>query len=131
MATARPRPLSPHLSVFRWRAAMAVSIVHRVTGNGLATAGVLIFLWWLVAAASGPEAYATFYMVATHPLAYVIWIGLTWFFFQHLSSGVRHLIMDTGAGYDLPTAKASSIAAFVMGISLTALTWGFIFFVRG
>lgn len=110
---------------------MAVSIVHRVTGNGLATAGVLIFLWWLAAAASGPEAYATFYLVATHRLAYVVWIGLSWFFFQHLSSGIRHLIMDTGAGYDLPTAKASSIAAFVMGVVLTALTWGFILFVRG
>jgi succinate dehydrogenase / fumarate reductase, cytochrome b subunit len=131
MASARPRPLSPHLSIFRWRPAMAVSIVHRVTGNGLATVGVLIFLWWLVAAASGQEAYATFYMVATHPLAYVVWVGLTWFFFQHLASGIRHLIMDTGAGYDLPTAKASSIAAFVAGVLLTALTWGFIFYSRG
>lgn len=131
MATARPRPLSPHLSIWRWRAPMAASIVHRVTGNGLATAGVLAFLWWLGAAASGPEAYATFYAVATHPLAYVIWIGMTWFFFQHLASGVRHLIMDTGAGFDLPTANSSARMVFVAGILLTALTWGFIFFGRG
>ena len=130
MAPVRPRPLSPHLSIFRWRAAMAVSIVHRVTGNGLATVGVMIFLWWLVAAASGQEAYASFYMVASHPLTVVVWIGLTWFFFQHLASGVRHLIMDTGAGYDPPTARASSIAAFGTAVVLTALTWGFILFGR-
>ena len=131
MATARPRPLSPHMSIWRWRVHMAVSIAHRVTGNGLAFAGIVASLWWLVAAASGTEAYATFYGWATWGPAYVIWVGLTWAFFQHLGSGLRHLVMDTGAGFDIGTAKTTATAAFVFGIVGTALVWAYIFFGRG
>ena len=54
------RPLSPHLSIWRWGPGMLVSILHRVTGTGLATLGALAFTWWLAAAASGPEAYESF-----------------------------------------------------------------------
>jgi len=60
-----PRPLSPHLSIWKWRVHMLVSILHRATGNAMAFAAVLLFLWWLIAAATGPEAYATFMQVAT------------------------------------------------------------------
>lgn len=131
MTPARPRPLSPHMSIWRWRVHMAVSIVHRVTGNGLAFAGVAMALWWLVAAASGAEAYATFYAVATYPLTYVIWVGLTWAFFQHMGSGVRHLVMDTGAAFDIGTAKTTATAAFVFGAVATALVWAYILLGRG
>ena len=70
MAANRPiaRPISPHLSVFKWRFTMAVSIVHRATGAVLAFGGGVLFLWWLLAAASGPDAYAQFYGVARGPL---------------------------------------------------------------
>src|SRR3546814_10426585 len=80
--------------------AMAVSIMHRVTGNGMATAGALGLVWWLMAAAMGPEAYAIFVACATSPIGYLVMAGLSWFFFQHLCSGLRHLVLDMGAGYE-------------------------------
>jgi succinate dehydrogenase / fumarate reductase cytochrome b subunit len=124
MMTRNPkRPLSPHLGIWKWGPAMAVSIVHRVTGNGLATAGALGLVWWLVAAASGEEAYATFMRCATSWPGYVVGIGLTWFLFQHLCSGVRHFVLDTGAGYELKTNRAWSLATFGISIMLTAATW--------
>ena len=105
MATAtRPRvghpsrPLSPHLTIWKWRVHTIVSITHRITGNAMAFGAVVLFLWWLIAAATGPEAaYATFYGVATGWVGVVVGIGLTWTLFQHMASGVRHLVMDTGS----------------------------------
>ena len=128
MAHLRPsaRPLSPHLTIWRWRANMAVSIMHRVTGSGLATAGVLLLLWGLVALASGPDSYALFLKCATGPLGLVVAIGLTWFTFQHMASGIRHLVMDTGMGYSLGAALNSARATFVVSIILTALLWALI-----
>lgn len=117
------RPLSPHLGIWKWGPAMAVSIMHRVTGNGLATVGVLGFVWWLAAAASGPEAYATFQGWATSWFGYVVMVGLSWAFFQHLCSGLRHLVLDSGAGYELKSNKSWSIGVFFIAIVLTAGFW--------
>ena len=130
MADTRPsaRPLSPHLTIWRWRANMAVSIMHRVTGSGLATAGVLLLLWGLVALASGPDSYALFLHYATGPLGLIVGVGLTWFTFQHMASGVRHLVMDTGAGYSLGAALNSARATFVVSLILTALVWALILY---
>src|SRR3546814_13681575 len=80
---------------------MLVSILHRATGTALATAAVIGFVWWLTAASIGAEAYQRFYECATSWIGKVIGIGLTWTFFQHLFSGLRHLVLDTGAGYEL------------------------------
>lgn len=102
---------------------MAVSILHRATGSALSLAGLGILTWWLVAIASGPDAYATFVKAATHPLGLIVLIGLTWSFFQHLLSGIRHLVMDTGAAFDLGINKAFAILTVVGSVLLTALTW--------
>lgn len=128
MANARPsaRPLSPHLSIWRWRANMTVSIFHRITGSALAFGVVLLMLWGLVALASGPEAYGVFHKVASGPLGLVVLIGCTWVAFQHMLSGIRHLIMDTGAGYALDSARNSAILTFVGSIILTALVWALV-----
>ena len=67
--------------------------------------GPLILVWWLMAIAGGARAYGDFTQAATHPLGLVLLIGLTWAFFQHLLSGIRHLVMDTGAGFELQTNK--------------------------
>ena len=125
MARTTSRPLSPHLTIWKWGPHMAVSIMHRVTGNGLATVGALGLVWWLMAAAIGPEAYATF---ATSPIGYLVMVGLSWFFFQHLCSGLRHFVLDMGAGYELRTNKSWSIATFIMSALLTILFWSYIFF---
>ncbi|HCW62199.1 MULTISPECIES: succinate dehydrogenase, cytochrome b556 subunit [Sphingomonadaceae] len=128
MARTSSRPLSPHLTIWKWGPHMAVSIMHRVTGNGLATVGALGLVWWLMAAAIGPEAYATFVSCATSPIGYLVMIGLSWFFFQHLCSGLRHFVLDMGAGYELRTNKSWSIGVFLAGAALTILFWAYIFF---
>ena len=127
MASSRPRPLSPHLQVYKWGPHMAVSIAHRVMGVGLATVGTAMFVWWLAALASGKEAYATFIEWATWPWAWIVPIGLTFAFFLHMGNGLRHFVMDIGAGYELKTNRASAIAVFVFAFAATGLMWAFIF----
>jgi len=105
---------------------MLVSILHRVTGTGLSIVGLAVLTWWLTALAGGTEAYATFAKAAGHPLGIVILIGLTWAFFQHLFSGMRHLVMDTGAGFELATNKRFAILTLVGSGLLAALLWVYI-----
>lgn len=102
---------------------MVVSILHRATGVALSFAGLGILTWWLYAIASGPQAYETFTMAATHPVGLVVLIGLTWSFFQHLLSGIRHLAMDTGAAFELGINKTFAILTIVGSLLLTALLW--------
>jgi succinate dehydrogenase / fumarate reductase, cytochrome b subunit len=117
------RPLSPHLTIWRWGPAMAVSILHRVTGCGLAVVAGLGFIWWLVAAATGPEAYATFLAVATSWFGYLVAIGLTWAFLQHLASALRHFVLDIGAGYELKVNRLGAIFTMVFSVVLTIALW--------
>lgn len=105
---------------------MLVSILHRATGDGMALVGLAVLVWWLGALASGPEAYENFLWYAKHPLGYVVLIGLTWAFFTHMMSGVRHFVLDIGAGYELDTNRFWSIASPVIAILLTAAFWAFI-----
>lgn len=128
MAT-RPqaRPVSPHLQIWRWRIHTVTSILHRITGDGLAIVGGILFTWWLVAAASGPDAYASFVAIARGPIGVIVGIGLTWGFFQHAASGVRHLAMDTGAGYGLEVSKLTATLTIVFSILATAAFWLFVF----
>lgn len=126
MATARPRPLSPHMTIWKWRVHMMVSILHRATGNAMAFGAVLIFLWWLVAAATGPEAYQTFYNVATSWFGILVGVGFTWVLFQHMMSGIRHLVMDTGAALEIRTSRRFAQSTFFVSTLLTALVWAII-----
>lgn len=105
---------------------MAISILHRVTGNGMATVGAMGLVWWLIAAASGPEAYATFIACATSIPGYIVLFGLSWFFFQHMLSGLRHFVLDIGSGYELNTNKKWSLVIPVLSTIITLLMWGYI-----
>lgn len=118
------RPLSPHLTIWKWGPHMLVSILHRVTGAGMAVVAGLGFIWWLVAAASGAEAYADFLAVATSWFGYLVAIGLTWAFFQHMFSALRHFVLDIGAGYDLKTNRMAALATMVGSVLVTLLIWG-------
>jgi succinate dehydrogenase / fumarate reductase cytochrome b subunit len=134
------RPRSPHLQVYKWSPAMAVSILHRASGDGLAIVGACMFLWWLGALAAGPDAYAAFLACVWHDpspeigtlhqitniVGKIVLVGLTWAFFQHLFSGLRHFVLDTGAGYELKTNKLWSIAVIAAGVLATAATWLYI-----
>ncbi len=135
------RPLSPHLTIWKWGPAMLVSILHRISGDGLAFVGLPVLLWWLGALASGPEAYDTFAAWMWADLGTLEWsgaailastvklllkvvlIGLSWAFFNHLCSGIRHFVLDAGAGYELDTNKAWSVLTTLGGIVLTAAFW--------
>lgn len=117
------RPLSPHLTVWRWGPGMLVSILHRVTGGALSIAGLALLVWWLTAIAGGPAAFADLAAAAQHPLGLVVLVGITWAFFQHLLSGVRHLVLDTGAGYELKTNRFFAVMTIAGSLFLTALTW--------
>jgi len=102
---------------------MAASIVHRASGVALSFAGLGILTWWLFAISSGADAYASFTKAATHPLGLVVLVGVTWSFFQHLLTGIRHLVMDTGAAFELGINKTSAILTFIGSVLLTALLW--------
>ena len=123
MAATNPRPLSPHLTIWRWGPHMVVSILHRATGVALSFAGLGILAWWLFALSNGPEAYSTFTKAATHPLGLVVLIGISWSFFQHLLSGIRHLVMDSGAAFELGVNKTLAILTIIGSVLLTAVLW--------
>lgn len=122
------RPLSPHLSIWKWGPGMTASILHRITGDGLAIVGLGVLLWWLGAVASGAEAYATFAEHAGSWYGTVVLVGLTWAFFSHTMTGLRHFVMDMGAGYELDTNKTWAVLSPVIGILLTIAFWAVIWF---
>ncbi len=138
MATTSPgrkaRPLSPHLQIWRWGPAMLTSILHRVSGNGLAFVGIPVLLWWLAAVVGGPVAYGHFVSliwagdvgtlsVVTAVLGRVVLVGLSWAFFNHLASGLRHFVLDIGAGYELKENATWSVLTTATGIVFTAAFW--------
>jgi succinate dehydrogenase / fumarate reductase cytochrome b subunit len=126
MAEQRARPLSPHLGIWRWGPGMAASIFHRISGGALTVAGLAVLTWWLLALADGPDAYGDFAAIAGTWVGLVVLIGLTWAFFQHLLTGIRHLIMDTGENFELRGNKNGAIATFVGAVLLTAALWFYI-----
>ena len=126
MAAANNRPLSPHLTIWKWGPHMAVSILHRMTGGALTLAGLAALTWWLLALADGPQAYATLTGWASHWVGLVVLIGISWAFFQHLFSGVRHLLMDTGQGFELEANKRGAILTVIAALVCTAILWAFL-----
>lgn len=102
---------------------MAASIIHRASGVALSIGGLTLLTWWLFAIANGPDAYASFTNVTTHPIGLVILVGLTWSFFQHLLTGIRHLVTDTGAALEIGINKMSAILGFIGSVLLTAAFW--------
>jgi succinate dehydrogenase / fumarate reductase cytochrome b subunit len=116
---------------------MAVSILHRITGNGLALAGLGLLLWWVGAIAGGEGSYQTFVTWVwsgngpaasfwTAILGKVVLIGLTWAFFQHLATGLRHFVLDIGAGYELHANARWSLLTVVFSLAATTLFWVFV-----
>lgn len=123
MTAPTARPLSPHLTIWKWGPHMLVSILHRVTGSALTVAGLALLTWWLLAISEGGSAYAGFVMAASHPLGLIVQVGLTWAFWQHFFSGLRHLVMDTGSGYELKINKLFAVLTIAAALFATAATW--------
>jgi succinate dehydrogenase / fumarate reductase, cytochrome b subunit len=123
MARNATRPLSPHLTIWKPGIHMAVSIFNRAMGVGLATVGAVAFLGWIVAMAAGKETYDAFMGWAAWPPAYVIWIGLTFAYFFHLCLGLRHFVLDVGAGYELKANRMWAWVTVAASAGLTAAVW--------
>ena len=117
-----PRPLSPHLQIYRWQITMVLSILHRMTGVALG-GGAVLLTWWLVAAAAAPEAFAAAKAVLGSWFGRAVLLGFTWAFFYHLCNGVRHLAWDAGWGFDLKTMTRSGWAVVGASAALTLLAW--------
>jgi succinate dehydrogenase / fumarate reductase cytochrome b subunit len=126
----KPRPLSPHLQIYRWPVTMGTSILHRVTGVGLAL-GTLILAWWLVAAAMGADAYAVFESAAFHWFGRFVLFGFTVSLVYHALNGIRHLFWDMGYGYAVPTANKTGIAVYVATVIVTVAIWAFAYYSMG
>ncbi len=126
MAAAKGRPLSPHLTIWKWGPHMLVSILHRMTGGALTVVGLAALTWWLMSVADGPQTYATFTGWASHPAGLVILIGISWAFFQHLFSGIRHLMMDSGQGFEINANKKGAIFTVIASIACTAALWAYV-----
>jgi len=116
------RPLSPHLTIYRPMLTMMMSIVHRITGMAL-YAGSLLLAWWLLAVASGPNAYATFQSVASSFIGRIVLFGYTWALIHHMLGGLRHLIWDTGHGLAAAEREWLVRANLVGSIALTIVLW--------
>lgn len=133
MADSKPaieRPLSPHLQIYRLMLTMVMSIVHRITGAALFF-GTILMLWWLIAIASGPAAYANFQWAAGSIIGRLVIFGYTWALFHHMLGGIRHFIWDTGRGFGPTEREWLARATLVGSIVLTILTWVVAYAVRG
>jgi succinate dehydrogenase / fumarate reductase cytochrome b subunit len=116
------RPLSPHLQIYRPMLTMMMSIVHRITGAGLYF-GTLLVAWWLIAAASGPAAYAWIEWFMGSLVGRLVLFGYTWALIHHMLGGIRHLIWDTGRGFG-PQEREWLVRAGLAGsIGLTIFIW--------
>ncbi|MGZ8409473.1 MAG: succinate dehydrogenase, cytochrome b556 subunit, partial [Hyphomicrobium sp.] len=85
------RPLSPHLQIYRPLINMVMSILHRITGAALYF-GTIILAAWLVAAASGPEAFKTVTGWLNTWAGWIVLFGYTWALIHHALGGIRHFI---------------------------------------
>ena len=116
------RPLSPHLQVYKPQLTSMLSILHRLTGVALA-AGTLLLVWWLVAAAAGPEAFGTVQAFVGSWLGRLLLLGWTFALLYHLCNGVRHLVWDVGWGFELTQIYASGWIVVGASVGLTILVW--------
>jgi succinate dehydrogenase / fumarate reductase, cytochrome b subunit len=116
------RPLSPHLQVYQPLINMVMSIFHRITGVGLYV-GSLLLVVWLVSATLDRDLFERINGLLGTWFGQLVLLGFTWAYLHHLLGGVRHLIWDSGAGFDLPTVKMLSWGTLVLSVLGTASIW--------
>jgi succinate dehydrogenase / fumarate reductase cytochrome b subunit len=117
-----PRPLSPHLQIYRWQLTSVLSILHRISGVALAV-GAILLVSWLGAAADGPESYARMQRFLGSWIGLVLLFGWSVALFYHLCNGIRHLMWDTGRGLDLKSVYASGWTVLAATAVLTLIAW--------
>lgn len=125
-----PRPLSPHLFIYRFAYTMASSIFHRATGLVL-SAGLLLLVGWLLALASGPEAHAQFDAFAMSWPIQIVLGGLVVSFCYHFANGIRHLFWDIGRGLERREARRSARLVVIATVLASAALLYLFFLARG
>lgn len=116
------RPLSPNLQIYRWQVQMVSSILHRATGIALAV-GTLVVIYGLIALAAGEDRFSEFRTLVGSPIGLLLMLGWSWSLFYHLCNGIRHLIQDGGAGFEIPQFVRSSWMSAIGSVALTAAVW--------
>lgn len=129
-AATRARPLSPHLQVYKLIPTMLMSIVHRITGAALYFGFVLVAIW-LLAAATSEQSYNAVTAIYGSWIGRLILFGFTWALLHHLLGGIRHLVWDTGKGFEKHFATKVAIAMPIVSIGLTVLLWVVGYLARG
>jgi succinate dehydrogenase / fumarate reductase cytochrome b subunit len=122
---AHERPLSPHLTIYRWQVTMLASITHRATGLALMV-GALALAWWLVSVSNGPEGYESFMALANTPVGWLILFGFTWSLSFHMLNGIRHLAWDLGYGFDKVTATQTGTLVYVLSVVIAVGLFAFV-----
>jgi len=116
------RPLSPHMTIYRWPITMTLSILHRMTGVALSL-GLVALVVWLSAIASDASSFAVIQTMMHSLIGQLMLLGWSFAFFLHLSNGVRHLVWDTGRGFEKRQADVSAWLVIVAAIVMTAAYW--------
>jgi succinate dehydrogenase / fumarate reductase cytochrome b subunit len=116
------RPLSPHISVYRWPITMTLSILHRITGVAMSV-GLFALAAWLYAVAAGGTVYALAVAMLSSLPGKLLLIGWSFAFFLHLANGVRHLVWDVGHGFEKRQANASAWFVLLLALAMTAAYW--------
>ena len=119
---AKPRPLSPHLQIYRPQLTSVMSISHRATGAALASGTILLCLW-LVALAAGDRWYGVVAMMIAHPIGQLVLFGYSVALIYHALNGVRHLTWDRGIGLTIPAVYRSGWIVLLMTIGITVMLW--------
>jgi succinate dehydrogenase / fumarate reductase cytochrome b subunit len=123
--SSHPRPLSPHLTIYRPQITSMLSILHRITGVAL-YAGTALLMGWLWSAAYAPELFAQMHQCLSSTIGKVALIGWTLAFYFHLANGIRHLFWDVGMGFSIPQATRSGWLVLIFTLLATLFSWGFI-----
>ena len=116
------RPLSPHLTIYRWPVTMVLSILHRMTGVAM-TLGLFVFVLWLEAIAFDAVSYDRFESAMGSFPGQVLLLGWSFCFFFHLANGIRHLIWDTGRMFEKHQADRSAWFVLIAALAVTAGFW--------
>ncbi len=120
--SARPRPMSPHLSVYRMQFTMVMSGFHRITGVGLVI-GTLMFAWWIIAAGAGPEYFDVAQGFIGSWFGILLLLGWSFALFYHLCNGVRHMLWDIGIGLEIDGIKTGGVIMLATASALTLVSW--------
>jgi succinate dehydrogenase / fumarate reductase cytochrome b subunit len=129
VTSARSRPKSPNIQIYKPQLTSVLSILNRLTGIMLSVAAVVLVMW-LIAAASGPQAYGVVQGALASWAGQTVLFGVTFSFFLHLCGGIRHLVWDTVHGFDLRSIYISGWTVVFASVILTLAAWTLSFMLK-